>query len=84
MATINVSGSMLNGAKTYLVALGTMAFAGLSYWHGTMDMNAAVQMALGGAGLGALRHGISTAAVAKAEAIASAAVAAYNASKPSV
>lgn len=50
---------MLNGWKTYIVAAVGVIFAAVSYWNGTMDFNAAVAMAIGSAGLGALRHGVS-------------------------
>lgn len=54
--------SFINGYKTYVVAAVTIAFALASYWGGTMTFDAATALALGGAGLGALRHGISTGA----------------------
>jgi hypothetical protein len=51
---------MLTGYKSYIIAAVGVAFAVVSYWSGTMDFDAAVAMALGAAGLGAIRHGIST------------------------
>ena len=52
----------MNGYKTYIIAVVTIAFAGVSFWSGTMTVDAAVALALGGAGLGALRHGVATGA----------------------
>jgi hypothetical protein len=69
----------LSGAKTYLVALGTIAFAGLSYWKGTMDLNTAVTYALSAGGLGALRHGLSTAGAMAVEKIVVQVIAAIQA-----
>ncbi len=79
--TPSVSTLTLNGAKTYLVALGTVAFAGLSYWQHTMDLNTAIELALGAGGLGALRHGISTSTILIAERVAAQLVLAAEAAK---
>lgn len=69
--TIPLPGISLSGAKTYIVAFASAAFAGISYWQGTMDMNTAIALAFGASGLGALRHGISTAVDATTQKIIS-------------
>ena len=51
---------MFSGWKTYIVAGVTIVWALVSYWQGTMTFDAATALVLGGAGLGALRHGVST------------------------
>lgn len=50
--------SWINGRKTYIIAGLTIAFALASWWGGTMSYDQAVALALGGAGLGALRNAL--------------------------
>jgi hypothetical protein len=61
------SAMTLSGAKTYLVAAGTIAYASLAYWHGAMSLDQAVDLAVGAAGLGTLRHGLTTSTALAAE-----------------
>ena len=49
----------LAGKKTYVVAALTIAFAAVEYWAGGMTQKEAVELVLGSAGLGALRHGLT-------------------------
>ena len=49
----------LSGKKTYIVAGLTVLVAAYEFWTGKMTEPQAIEMALGGAGLGALRHGVS-------------------------
>lgn len=53
---------MLNGYKTYAVAALTVVFGVSGFLTGHLDANTAIGFILGGSGLGALRHGISTSA----------------------
>jgi len=50
----------IGGYKTYFVAGATVLYAVAGLWGGTMSQDAAVAMIFGGAGLGALRHGVSS------------------------
>ena len=50
---------MLSGRKAYAVAVLTILYAASAYFTGNMDLSTAIQMILGGAGLGALRAGIA-------------------------
>ena len=52
--------AFLQGKKTYIVAAATVVYALAEWWAGTIDQSAAVAMILGAAGMGAIRHGIST------------------------
>ena len=49
----------IRGRKTYFVAVATMLYAIFGYWQGHMEFDQAMQMVLGGAGLGALRAGMA-------------------------
>ena len=49
---------MLNGSKTYVVALGLVAYAALGYFLGDMPWQDALHAALEGSGLAALRRAI--------------------------
>ncbi|HTM09560.1 MAG TPA: hypothetical protein VL754_14340 [Verrucomicrobiae bacterium] len=49
----------LAGKKTYIVAAATIAYALLGYYTGNLDFNQAVNAALNGAGLAALRAGVA-------------------------
>ena len=51
--------SLVNGYKTYIVAAATVVYALIQWWSGGMSDQAAMTMILSGAGLGALRHGMS-------------------------
>ena len=51
--------NILSGYKTYIVALATLVYAGVSVWNGTMNYQTAILTVLGGLGLGALRHGVA-------------------------
>jgi len=51
---------MLNGKKTYLVALATLLFAGLGWWLGRLEPNAALQLAVTAISAATIRHGVST------------------------
>jgi len=53
--------SALKGAKTYVVAASGLLYAGVHFFYlGDISSKDAVELALGSAGLGALRHGLST------------------------
>lgn len=49
----------LSGKKTYIIAVLTILYAIFGYWQGHMEFDDAMQMILGGAGLGALRAGVT-------------------------
>ena len=49
----------LAGKKTYIVAAATILYAALGYYTGNLDLNQALNAALNGAGLAALRAGVS-------------------------
>jgi hypothetical protein len=60
----------LKGAKTYIVAASGLLYAGAHYFIiGDMTSQQAIELALGSAGLGALRHGLSTQMVALIQAL---------------
>lgn len=48
----------INGHKTYIIAAVTVLFALASWWNGSMTYDQAIALALGGAGLGALRNAL--------------------------
>lgn len=52
---------VLNGWKTYAISALTILYAAAGCALGQLDINTAVEMAFGAAGLGALRHGVTTA-----------------------
>lgn len=52
--------NFLPGAKTYIVALGTVLLGVGAYFHGDMSATAALQVILNGLGLGALRLGVAS------------------------
>ena len=49
----------INGKKTYIVAAVTVLYALVGWWDGSLTDQAAMALLFGGAGLGALRHGVS-------------------------
>lgn len=51
--------SALNGWKTYIVAAVTIAYAGVSWWGGSLDQTGAMAMIFGALGVSALRHGVT-------------------------
>lgn len=58
--------NLISGKKTYIVAVLTIIYAVTAYFTGNMDLNTATQMVLGGAGLGALRAGVTKSATSPA------------------
>ena len=70
--TPQVGTSTLTSWGTYLGALGTVVWAGLSWWKGSMDPTTALGFALGAGGLGALHLHVSTRVQALVEALTSA------------
>jgi len=62
--------SVLNGWKTYAVAILTILYAAMGCALGQVDAATAIEMIFGAAGLGALRHGVSTTSLALAEKVA--------------
>jgi hypothetical protein len=51
---------MLNGYKTYIVALATLVFAALGWWLGKIEPDAAIQLAVTAISAATIRHGVST------------------------
>ena len=61
-----------SGYKTYIVAAATIIYAVVSWWSGAMGQDAAIAMILGGAGIGALRHAVTTTVAKTVDAVAAA------------
>lgn len=57
----------LEGVKTYLICAATVAWGAFGYWDHLIDMPTALGFIFGGAGFGALRHGVGTGIVALGE-----------------
>ena len=60
MDSIKKAWDFLKGKKSYIIAAGTLAYAGYGFYSGHMTKDEAIKLAIGSGALATLRHGLDT------------------------